>query len=177
MWAERSQPGRSFVTSTVNINMSTSATWGHSSLSSELTIIVTSFLQTQKAPKRWQSWTKVPSWKILEVPGDLQSHDYQSDHHQRHHDTIAIALIIALILFSMIMIIILMVRRLKQRPKKSELSGWQLPTRKNFPGGVRKSFSRQKKTRKSFSRQKNVRKFFLWQKRCINSFCNKKKCV
>ena len=39
-----------------------------------------------------------------------------------------------------------------QRPKKSELSGWQLPTRKNFPGGVRKSFSRQKKTRKSFSR-------------------------
>ena len=41
-----------------------------------------------------------------------------------------------------------------QRPKKSELSGWQLPTRKNFPGGVRKSFSRQKKTRKSFSRQK-----------------------
>ena len=32
-----------------------------------------------------------------------------------------------------------------QRPKKSQLSGWQLPTRKNFPGGVRKSFSRQKK--------------------------------
>ena len=48
-----------------------------------------------------------------------------------------------------------------QRPKKSELSGWQHPTRKNFPGRVRKSFSRQKKTRKSFSRQKNVRKFFL----------------
>ena len=39
-----------------------------------------------------------------------------------------------------------------QRPKKSELSGWQLPTRKNFPGGVRKSFSRQKKTHKLFLR-------------------------
>ena len=32
-----------------------------------------------------------------------------------------------------------------QRPKKSELSGWQLSTRKNFPDEVRKSFSRQKK--------------------------------
>ena len=31
-----------------------------------------------------------------------------------------------------------------QRPKKSELSGWQLSTRKNFPDEVRKSFSRQK---------------------------------
>ena len=28
-----------------------------------------------------------------------------------------------------------------QRPKKSELSGWQLSTRKNFPDEVRKSFS------------------------------------
>ena len=33
----------------------------------------------------------------------------------------------------------------EQRPKKSELSGWQLSTRKNFPDEVRKSFSRQKK--------------------------------
>ena len=32
-----------------------------------------------------------------------------------------------------------------QRPKKSELSGWQLSMRKNFPDEVRKSFSRQKK--------------------------------
>ena len=31
-----------------------------------------------------------------------------------------------------------------QRPKKSELSGWQLSTGKNFPDEVRKSFSRQK---------------------------------
>ena len=31
-----------------------------------------------------------------------------------------------------------------QRPKKSELSGWQLSTRKNFPDEVRKSFSRKK---------------------------------
>ena len=31
-----------------------------------------------------------------------------------------------------------------QRPKKSELSGWQLSTRKNFPDEVRKSFLRQK---------------------------------
>ena len=31
-----------------------------------------------------------------------------------------------------------------QRPKKSELSGWQLSTRKNFPDEARKSFSRQK---------------------------------
>ena len=47
-----------------------------------------------------------------------------------------------------------------QRPKKSELSGWQLSTRKNFPDEVRKLFSRQK-TRKSFSRPKSVRKLFL----------------
>ena len=33
----------------------------------------------------------------------------------------------------------------RQRPKKSELSGGQLSTRKNFPDEVRKSFSRQKK--------------------------------
>ena len=30
-----------------------------------------------------------------------------------------------------------------QRPKKSELSGWQNSTRKNFPDEVRKSFLRQ----------------------------------
>ena len=36
-------------------------------------------------------------------------------------------------------------RRYRQRPKKSELSGWQLSTRKNFPDEVRKSFLRQKK--------------------------------
>ena len=35
-----------------------------------------------------------------------------------------------------------------QRPKKTELSGWQLSTRKNFPDDVRKLFSQQKKTRK-----------------------------
>ena len=40
---------------------------------------------------------------------------------------------------------------LNQRPKKSEVSGWQLSTRKNFPDEVCKSFLRQKKTRKSFS--------------------------
>ena len=37
-----------------------------------------------------------------------------------------------------------------QRPKKSELSGWQFSTRKNFLVEVRKSFSRQK-PRKWFS--------------------------
>ena len=35
-------------------------------------------------------------------------------------------------------------KRSSQRPQKSELSGWQLSARKNFPGEVRKSFSRQK---------------------------------
>ena len=29
----------------------------------------------------------------------------------------------------------------QQRPKKAELSGWQLSTRKNFPDEARKSFS------------------------------------
>ena len=33
----------------------------------------------------------------------------------------------------------------RQRPKKSELSGWQLSTRKNFPDEVLKLFLRQKK--------------------------------
>ena len=41
-----------------------------------------------------------------------------------------------------------------QRPKKSELSGWQLSTRKNFPDEVRKSSLRQKKACKSFLRRK-----------------------
>ena len=50
-----------------------------------------------------------------------------------------------------------------QRPKKSELSGWQLPTRKNFPGGVRKSFSRQKKY---------LKLQFDVQVRIICCFCN-----
>ena len=94
MWAERSQPGRSFVTSTANISMLTSATWGHSSLLSELTIIVISFPRTQKAPKRWQSWAKVSNWKILEVPGDRQSHHYHRNHHQRLHEILVIVLLI-----------------------------------------------------------------------------------
>jgi len=51
-----------------------------------------------------------------------------------------------------------------QRPKKSDLSGWQLSTRKNFPDKMRKSFSRQKK---------GVNRF-CDKKRCINSFCDKK---
>ena len=38
-----------------------------------------------------------------------------------------------------------------QRPKKSELSGWQLSTHKSFPDEVCKSFLLQKKMRKSFS--------------------------
>ena len=44
-----------------------------------------------------------------------------------------------------------------QRPKKSELSGWQLSTRKNSPDEVR---FRDKKC------HKNVRKSFLQQKKC-----------
>ena len=44
----------------------------------------------------------------------------------------------------------------KQRPKKSELSGWQLSTRKNFPDEVRKLFLR----------QKSVCKLFLQQNKC-----------
>ena len=51
----------------------------------------------------------------------------------------------------------------RQRPKKSELSGWQLPTHKNFPGGVRKSFSRQKKY---------LKLQFDVQVRIICCFCN-----
>ena len=47
--------------------------------------------------------------------------------------------------------------RSDQRPKKSELSGWQLSMRKNFPDEVRESFSRQIK--------------------CVNCFRDKKKCV
>ena len=61
-----------------------------------------------------------------------------------------------------------------QRPKKSELSGWQLSTRKNFPDEVRKSFLRQKKTRKLFSWQKSVRKLFLQQKSVLKSFLQQK---
>ena len=51
----------------------------------------------------------------------------------------------------------------KQRPKKSELSGRQLSTRKNFPDKVRKSFLPQKKRVNRF-RDKKV---------CINCFGNK----
>ena len=46
--------------------------------------------------------------------------------------------------------------RSKQRPKKSEPSGWQLSTRKNFPDEVRKSFLRQKKSIKRFCDKKSA---------------------
>ena len=52
-----------------------------------------------------------------------------------------------------------------QRPKKSELSGWQLSMRKNFPDKVRKSFSRQKEVRQEV---------FLRQNKCVHRFRNKK---
>ena len=61
-----------------------------------------------------------------------------------------------------------------QRPKKSELPGWQLSTRKNFPDEVRKSFSRQKKRVNRFSDKKSVRKFFLRQKSVHKSFLQQK---
>ena len=48
-----------------------------------------------------------------------------------------------------------------QRPKKSELYGWQLSTRKNFPDEVRKSFLRQKKHVNCFRDIKSMHKFFL----------------
>ena len=51
-----------------------------------------------------------------------------------------------------------------QRPKKSELSGWQLSTHKSFPDEVRKLFLRQKKRVNCF-RDKKM---------CVNSFCDKK---
>ena len=60
-----------------------------------------------------------------------------------------------------------------QRPKKSELSGWQLSTRKNFPDEVRKSFSRQKKRVNRF-RNKKMRKSFSQQIKCVNLFATKK---
>ena len=59
-----------------------------------------------------------------------------------------------------------------QRPKKSELSGWQPSTRKNFPDEVRKS--RQKKRVNRFSDKKSVRKFFLRQKSVHKSFLQQK---
>ena len=45
--------------------------------------------------------------------------------------------------------------------QKSELSGWQLSTRKNFPDEVRKSFLRQKKHVNCFRDIKSMHKFFL----------------
>ena len=58
--------------------------------------------------------------------------------------------------------------------QKSELSGWQLSTRKNFLDEVRKSFLQQNKTCKSFSWQKSVRKLFLQQKSVLKSFLQQK---
>ena len=48
-----------------------------------------------------------------------------------------------------------------QRPKKSELSGWQLSTRKNFPDEVRKLFFATKKRVNRFRDKKKVHTFFL----------------
>ena len=61
-----------------------------------------------------------------------------------------------------------------QRPQKSDLSGWQLSTGKNFPGKVRKLLLRQKKTRKSFLQRKKGAQILFVTKKCINSFCDKK---
>ena len=47
-----------------------------------------------------------------------------------------------------------------QRHKKSELSGWQLSTRKNFPDEVRKLFLRKKHVNRVCNK-KSVHKFFL----------------
>ena len=63
-----------------------------------------------------------------------------------------------------------------QSPKKCELSGLQISTRKNFPDEVHKSFSRPK-MRISFSRHKSVYKLFSRQRSVQNNFCDKKKRV
>ena len=63
-----------------------------------------------------------------------------------------------------------------QRPKKSELSGWQLSTRKNFPDEVRKSFLRQKKGVNRFRDKKKRKSFFATKKVWVNCFRNKKTC-
>ena len=52
--------------------------------------------------------------------------------------------------------------RIVQRPKKSELSGWQTFTRKNFPDQVRKLFSRH-------VCQERVNRFFRSVPKCVNS--------
>ena len=60
-----------------------------------------------------------------------------------------------------------------QRPKKSELSGWQNSTRKNFPDEVRKSFFATNKVRKSFCGKK-VHKIAIWSpsQKGMCCFCN-----
>ena len=68
-------------------------------------------------------------------------------------------------------------QRVTQRPKKSELSGWQLSTRKNFPDEVRKSFLRQKKPVSRFCDKRVCVNCFCNKKVCWNHFCNKKVCV
>ena len=64
-----------------------------------------------------------------------------------------------------------------QRPKKSELSGWQLSAHKNFPDEVRKSFLLQKKRVNRFRNHKVCVNCFCNKKICSNHFCNKKVCV
>ena len=58
-----------------------------------------------------------------------------------------------------------------QRPKKSELSGWQNSICKNFPDEVRKSFLQQKKCVNCFSQQIKCVNCFLQR---INHFRDKK---
>ena len=70
-----------------------------------------------------------------------------------------------------------------QKPKKSELSGWQNSMRKNYPDEVRKLLLRQKKCVNHFSRQikcvnrfrdQKVHKIAIWSPslKCMCCFCN-----
>ena len=57
------------------------------------------------------------------------------------------SVVLALVVIAIVVVAYLLYSKKKsrdQRPKKSELSGWQLSARKNFPDEVRKSFLRQK---------------------------------
>ena len=62
-----------------------------------------------------------------------------------------------------------------QRPKKSELLGWQISISKNFPDEVRNSFC--KKKRVHFFCDKKVCVKSIHNKKCVNRFHDKKVCV
>ena len=111
-------------------------------------------------------------WSTMASPSTPQlffSKYFYSSHHLFDFQFVCkwyfwgVRLCLSFFMIQVLMLFVFVLWCCSQRPKRSELSEWQLSTRKKFSDKVRKSFLPQKKRVNRF-RDKKV---------CINCFCNK----